>query len=83
MTRSRPFAALGIAALGMVMWLPACAAQEHDDQIIGPAPTIGCCWGNAPERNSPNFAMPIEISSPALATVPLRRGDWNKGSGAD
>lgn len=41
--------------VGLLMALPACA-DEKDEQIIGPPPTIGCCWGNVPD-DSPARAM--------------------------
>lgn len=46
-------------AIGVLSALPACAQDKDDDQIIGPPPTIGCCWGYAPDQSQ----------EPAVVTV--------------
>ncbi len=61
----------GLLALGLLVSLPACA-EERDDQIIGPAPTMTCCWGNVPDAQF--LRRPIEISTVPVAVMP--QGGW-------
>ena len=75
MVHRRSIVTLGLLGLGLLASLPACA-DDQPEQIIGPAPTMTCCWGNAPEHPGPSTAWPVQISLPPSAAVARTRGDW-------
>jgi hypothetical protein len=76
MTRCETVAALSLAAVGLLVSLPACA-QAEGEQIIGAPPTVGCCWGNAPSLGSPS------ADSPELAVALLASTRWIRREGRD
>ncbi len=82
MHRRLPIALPGMVAVAMLAALPACAPQP-DDQVIGPEPTIGCCWGDAPDPGAPGFARVLRISSPAIASLPMSQEGWINGGRED
>ncbi len=82
MHRRLPIVLSRLLAFGMLASLPACA-QPPGDQVIGPEPKIGCCWGSAPDPDSPAVSRVIEISIPAVAEAPLPPEDWINRAGED
>jgi hypothetical protein len=76
-SRTLPVASLAALALGLLMSLPACA-QERDDQIIGTPPTVGCCWGYAPDGAASVALRPDQPEIAARPSTPdsMRREHW-------
>ncbi|HIJ62464.1 MAG TPA: hypothetical protein HPQ04_07205 [Rhodospirillaceae bacterium] len=46
---------------GLSVMLSACAGEESD-QVIGPSPSVGCCWGSVPESRLPPSEHPLRLS---------------------
>jgi hypothetical protein len=72
MPHRRSLAVPPLFALAMLTSLPV-SAEDIDEQTIGPAPTMSCCWGNLPDQQGITFARTLQISlSPmSLPMLPL------------